>query len=229
MTVHDWDPALGAQGITWRRRGQTVAGRPSLTGLTRVASIDAGYWMAEVAGIVAVDPASVRAFRALMSRLEGGAHQIRLPAFDGANAPWPLSGGVPVTSAASTEFTDGTRFTDGTGFFEPSIRIALKEGAVRGATQVTVTVTDAAPISGGEYFTLGERLHEIREVLSVSGADQTWWIWPRLRRDHPPGAVLNFDTPTCLMRLAGETDGDLALDMGRWGRPTVAFVESFLS
>ena len=202
----------------------TIAGAPSLTGLSQVGQVDAGFWTARYSALPLPTPAIVRAYRALVARLEGGGNLVRVPVFDRAQTPWATPG---VESTTRTDFTDGTDYTDGTAFHERTIRITLKADVARGVTQIEATIDNAGTIEGGEYFTLGERLHIIREVVSTSGSDQTWWIWPKLRQAYVAGTFLGFDTPTCLMRQAAETDGDLMLEFGSRGFPDMAFVEAF--
>ncbi len=202
----------------------TVTGAPSLTGLVQVGQVDAGYWSASYGGVPLASPAIVREYRALTARLEGGGNLVRVPVFDRAQVPWATPG---VESTTRTDFTDGTDYTDGTAFHERTIRITLQAAALRGATQIVATIDNAATIEGGEYFTLGERLHVIREVVSVSGSDETWWIWPKLRQNYPLGIFLGFDDPTCLMRQAKETSGDLMLEFGSRAFPDMEFIEAF--
>ncbi len=224
MTIYDWPSTLPPRSGGFFRRGMTIAGQPSITGLAQVGQVDAGFWTARYSALPLASPAVVRAYRALAARLEGGGNLCRVPVFDRAQQPWATPG---VESTTKTDYTDGTQFTDGTGFHEPTIRITLQAAVARGVTQIVATIDNAGTIEGGEYFTLGERLHIIREVLSVSGADETWWIWPKLRQAYPAGTFLNFDTPTCLMRQEAETDGDLMLEFGSRGFPNMAFVEAF--
>jgi len=227
QTIYDWDRSFAPQSIGFFKRGMTIGGTPSLTGFVQVGQIDAGHWRATMSNIPTGEPSGIKAFRALSGKLEGGGNLIRVPVFDDEQRPWPLSGGVPVAATAATEYTDGSRFTDGTGFKEGTVRITLNGNAEINSTQISVTIGTAGTISGGEYFTLGERLHVIREVLSVSGSNQTWWVWPKLRQTYASGSFLNFDTPTCLMRLDDEGADDLTVQYGIWGFPQMSFVEAF--
>ncbi len=224
MTIYDWPASLAPRAGGFFRRGMTVAGAPSLTGLTQVGQADAGFWTARYDSVPLASPAIVRAYRALAARLEGGGNLVRVPVFDRVQTPWATPG---VESTTPTDYTDGTDFTDGTAFYERTIRITLQAAVSRGVTQIVATIDNAGTIEGGEYFTLGERLHIIREVLSTSGSDQTWWIWPKLRQNYAAGLFLGFDAPACLMRQASEADGDLMLEFGSRGFPGMAFVEAF--
>ena len=227
QTIYPWPPEFTPRSAAFLERGISAGGAPSLSGLVQVGQIDAGHWRANLNRIPIAGPAGIKAFRAFAKKLEGGGGLCRVPVFDDEQRPWPLSGGVKVVATASTGFTDGTRFTDGTGFLELTILITLNGAAVLNATAIDVTIGTAGEISGGEYFRLGERLHQIREVISVSGADQKWWIWPKLRQNYATGVSLNFDNPTCLMRMEDESSADLELEFGAWGFVDMKFVEGF--
>lgn len=229
MTIYDWPSVLGPRGVAFNKRGQTVAGPPSLTGRTQVASLDAGYWVAGYRGVNAGGASRVRAYRALTALLEGGAHQIRVPVFDVAQAPWPLdSAGNPITSVSQVAHSDDALFSDLTGYAQSSIDAYLTSAAALRATSVAVAFRNAGTRGGGEYFSIGDRLYLVRAVLADDGAGNlTLAIWPPLREAAASGAVLNFDRPVCRMRLASESSADLDLDWGRFGFPDMAFVEVF--
>lgn len=80
--IYDWPEGLAGRVVSFNPRGMTVSGPPTLLGRTQIASMDAGYWIASISGIVTVDPETVKAFRAFRAKLEGGAHQARVPVFD---------------------------------------------------------------------------------------------------------------------------------------------------
>lgn len=200
-----------------------MSGPLSLTNRSQISANDAGYWMASLGRIAVGGAALNKAYRRLFALLEGGAHQILVPVFDKANAPWPTPG---VYGAGSTKFTDGTRFTDGTAFGERAILVTLASGAAARATSISATVAAAATIVGGEYFEIGVgHLH----VIAAINNDGSWKIWPPLREAASAGAILDFDNPECRMRLTGEDADDLALEMGRYGFPDLNFVEDLSS
>lgn len=217
MTVFDWPSVLRARGCTFDPRGMTVAGSPTLSGRTQVASYDAGYWIATIDLATLDAGAEIKTFRALRAQMEGGAHHLRVPVFDEGQAPWPSA----THSAAATGFTDGTQFSDGTGFAEKAIKVALAADAAARATSISVSVTSAATIAGGEYFSIRDRLHVVREVLSATA----WAIWPPLREAAVSGRALNLDAPICRMRLASEQEMSLALGRLWRAQPSAAFIE----
>lgn len=228
MTIYDWPATLAPQGSGFNRRGMTVGGPNSLTGRTQVGSIDAGYWIASLTGFRTDRKERVKAYRAVLALLEGGAHQIRVPVFDCRQAPWPLdSNGKPVTSAGDVQFSDGSVLDDGTSLWQPVIVAETVGATALRSTRITIDMVRSADLAGGEYFSLGDRLYLVRQVLSATGTQKTLGIWPPLREAVPDGTPANFDRPSCVMRLTDEAQGDLSLDYGRYGFPDLSFVEVF--
>lgn len=214
-----WDASLAPQAISFGRRGMSISGPASLSGRTQVAQYDAGYWVATLSRMNAVDPAHIKAYRRLFALQEGGAHAVMVPVFDRVNAPWP----VPGTYSSTTRFSDGTTFSDGTEFLDFGIIVALSGAHSARSTQITVTATTIGTLVGGEYFSIGKYLYQLTEPISAT----VWKIWPPLRADHAAGAEINFDWPQCPMRLMNEGDDDLKLEYGRYGFPDLNFIEVF--
>lgn len=221
MTVYPWPGSFHPRGVSFKRRGVSVAGQPSMTGRMQVGQLDAGYWVASYSRLNVGGAAPVKAYRAFMGRMEGGAHSVLVPVYDDAQAPWPLAGGSAANLNTDEPFDDGLFFDDGTGFFDPSILVTLSAAAALRATAIDVTVGTAGTISGGEYFSIGDRLHVITDVISST----RWAIWPPLREAAAVGAELNFDRPICRMTLVDEATGDLTLERGLYGYPDLEFVE----
>lgn len=121
--IYDWPAALTRfQAVAFNPRGMTVGGPPSLLGRTQVASLDAGYWIAGIFGIAATKPERIRAFRALRAKLEGGAHQVRVPACDKANTVAGLTAETVGITAARTTLMDVDSIADISGgeYFSPA-------------------------------------------------------------------------------------------------------------
>lgn len=222
-TVVDWHPILKPQAVSFNLRGQTIIGGVSLTGRTQVALLDSGYWIAQYSGIVVSTPAKVRAYRALAASLRGGAFQVRLPAVDCSQAPWPDGD----ADNEQVPYDDDALHDDDTGFYQPVIAVVLDVAGVSGDSIVTVDVQNAGDIRPGMLFSLdsGNRMHVIRMVLSTVGSIQQWAISPRLRSAYSVGEELDFDDPRCLMRLSDEGAADLMLTTGKFGTPDMQFVE----
>lgn len=230
MTLYAWPSELGVRSIAFNPRGMVVTGPPSLTGQSQVASVDAGHWVATLNIATLGEGAEVLAFRALRAKLEGGAHSVLVPVFDygtrnNGQIPYPASGGSTVNAYAEQRYSDNTFHTDGHGFYRPAIVVTANAAASQGASSATFTVTTAGTLYPGMYFSHRGHLHVLKEKTGVSGSNQTWSFWPRLREDIASGDRIDFEKVVCRMRLAGEEEMDL--DLGRlWmAQPTVGFRE----
>jgi len=226
-TIHDWPALLRGAALQFDPRGMSVAGPRTVTGRTFTLGLDAGYWVATLA-LARLDKGDgINAFRALRARLQGASHAIRVPAHDQGQAPWVNAGGQAANELAASDYTDATDFTDGTGFYEPAIVVTLKTVAELRETEIEATVTTAGTISAGMLFSIRDRLYVVRDVIEVSGADQTWRIWPPLREDvFPAGLRLDFERPVCRMKLTGDDAMDLPLQRLWQAQPTITFEEA---
>ena len=223
MTAYPLPAILKVAQIAFNPRGMSVAGSPTMGGITPVTEYDSGYWMASVQ-LAAMDAgAQVKAFRALRAQLGGGANPLLVPASDEGQTPWPLPGGAEANLNDGIPFSDGTFFVGGVGFFSPSIKVTLAADAALRATAITPTVTTAGDIAGGEYFSIGERLYLLRQVLD----NGDWAIWPPLREAVAAGTRLNFDKPVCRMQLTGDSAMDLMLGrLWKGATPSIDLVEA---
>lgn len=78
------------------------------------------------------------------------------------------------------------------------------------------------------YFSLGNRLHSIKSIVSIAGSVSTVKIWPLLRSDIAAGTSVNFTSPVCEMRFQTDDQGQdilSALDQFRFASGTLAFEE----
>lgn len=228
--ILDWPyGVLNPASVSFSQRGMAIAGPQSLTNRNQVAEIDAGYWIATLKLAILDQGDQVKILRALRSRLRGGAALIRVPAMDQGQAPWPNDGPWETWYAGTeTLHSDDTPHSDDTGYHQDSIDVVLAAELAYRGNQVAATINRAGTIGGGELFSINDRLHLIENVLTESPTAPTWGIWPPIREPVPAGARLNFDWPTCRMRLMSEAEMDMELGLG-WQASGVqaAFLEVF--
>lgn len=225
MTVHPWPPELRAVGIAFDLAGQAITGPLTLFNTRQVGSLNGGHWIATLAEIAVVGRDAMLAYRRLRSLLQGGAHQVRVPVCDRANAPWPGS-----ERSAYATFSDTATFSDGGRFSQGVIAVSVVSIAAVRTTRLEVDLVDAGAIVGGERFSINGHLHEIAQVLdeaAPSGATAVWRIVPPLREAVGPETHLEFDNPVCTMTLARESELNMMTWRNRTGMISPSFVESF--
>lgn len=219
------------RSITFELMARTITGGRSLSGPQQVGRIDGGgIWSATLSDVQVSTPTHVRAWRALAARLDSGVTAIVMPFRDEQFAPWPLVGGIALTSSMATASDDSTP-DDDTEYVGTCITATLAAGAELRATELTVTVSVGSALQGGEHFsieheTYSHRLYRVAKVLEGDGVT-TLQIRPPLREATSAGKRLSFDTPKCVMQLATPSAMDLALDLRTYGRSSPKFVEAF--
>lgn len=72
------------------------------------------------------------------------------------------------------------------------------------------------------------RMHEISDLLGWDGGNLwTAEIFPWLRSPYTDGTLLDFDNPSCRMKLAKDDAGLLSVTPSPVSVPTIEFVEAF--
>ena len=223
MTI-TWPSALVPQGVDPELRNFRKGGPRSGTGRRQDVYSDAGFWTIDMTLWVR-NRRTAFAYRSLIARLRQG-EEVDVPIFD----KYLVLGATNNSATAS-----------------------LASDAALRATELDLTVS-GMDIQAGAHFTLQTRLYRITEVLdgpadppienpiatgspwpeegypwttdvSVS-ADYTVKVLPPLRSQAIAGAVTHFKDQTCRCTLHEPNSGDLDLDNGRFGEPSLRFIES---
>lgn len=216
-----WNDALRPRRCDVHLRALTRRGGRSATGREQRVQSDAGY-IDITYEIPILAPYIARAYRALMSRLRTG-EEVLAKIFD-VNQP----------RGADNSLVTGLLTAD----------ISPRD------TQIQITVTGSG-VTAGAYIGIGvNRLHVITEVVSGGPStffnqlasewdDRTPWsdsapaattyvvkVMPPIRAGFGAGTVVNFKDITMRGVLADVNDGDLSLDVGRFGTASFTIRES---
>lgn len=226
MTI-TWPAVLEVRRCNPNLRNSFKSGGRSISGIEPRVVSDAAYWEVAIAEIMIQERDEARAYRGMLARLRDG-EAIELAIFDAY---------VPVgaeSSAASAIF--------------------VSSAALR-ATEATIQVT-GIDVEDGHHFSIGDRLHLITQIVAgptdpplinpvitdTEWLDEPWTddgaaasaqyqikFRPPLRTAVAAGAAIRFSDLTlrCVIKDAAATDGDVDLDLGRLGNPSLAFVEDF--
>ena len=224
MTITVWPDVLKARIWDPHLRNLAASGGTSSTGRTQRVFGDAGLWEIKVSNIAVNTRERAAAYRALLARLRTG-EDILLPVRD-------------LYSAVGSNLSDAS--------------VTLTANAALRATQVGLTTT-GVDIDPGYHFTIGGRLHLVTEVVSGPSeppllnqvvTDSPWsddvpWvdaasgasaytvkILPPLRAALTAGSPARFRNLSVRCVLKDVADGDLDLDLGRFGTPSLTFIES---
>lgn len=232
MTVWTWPKSVLAP-----RRAQphlaerTLSGGASISGRTQVSATDAGIWTCSYDGFPVVTRDAVLTWRAIQAYLEGRLGEIDVPLFDYENAFAPYATGLDWAALlVPVPHSDGAYFSDGSGYVVGEIEdIVTASSAALRATSVTVTVNYGPTLQPGMIFEITHTSKGPRWYVVTSHEDDTGVMTfrPPLREAVGAGARMIFTNPKCRMRLAADSSMALALEMPRFGFPSVEFVESF--
>lgn len=223
MTV-TWPRVLKARSWNAHLRNMMASGGRSATGRDQRVYSDAGFWEISITGIRIHNREEAAAYRAMVARLRAG-EDILVPLCDVYQA-------IGARSASAVA--------------------ALSANASLRATTLALTVS-GVDVQAGFHMTVGDRLHLVSQVLSgptvpplvnqlVSDApwsDSLPWadavsgsaaysvkILPPLRADLSADEPVRFRDLLVRAVLKDPSDGDLDLDLGRFGAPSLIFNES---
>jgi len=187
----------------WTLKGVALNGGVSVGGLSPVSRTDGGgLWVCEQNFLLAT-PAQRKAGRALMAQLDGGAATVEVPRFVGDDGP------------------GGTWSMD----------YSAADAAALRATALNVTVTVGLPLTGGEAFTIdhpvrGKRTYDVATSGALTAGEQAITFRPPLREAVTTEAI-DFQTPSCVMRLANPDEFMSAMSLDRTVEVNAVWVEAF--
>lgn len=213
----------------WELTARTISGGRSFAGVMPMLRADGGgLWTATLGDVQVSTAAQVKAWRALAGKLDGGARAFVMEARDERFAPWP---GAAVDQLEATN-SDGSAPSDGTVYVTDLIGAEVAADAALRATSLTLTLTNAAALQGGEHFSIqhyhhSHRLYRIVSVTINDSGDSVVEIRPPLREATTAGTRVEFDYPKCVMRLATPDTMDLDLTRRLFGDATLSLIEDF--
>jgi hypothetical protein len=196
-------------------------GQSSLSGFMQVVGADAGIWAVTYQGVPLKNKAQILTWDAIALLLEGRLNPLLVPVWEGSRQPFPEGS----TGYDSIPHSDDSFFSDGSGYSQPVILATVAADAALRATTISIAVASGDALQPGHYFSIGERLYQIRTVVSEESGVYTVTIRPPLRAAISEDDAVEFDRPHCKMRLTSDDAMQRILDLNRHGRPSVSFIE----
>lgn len=216
-------PILLPTQVTFHPDIPSASGGPAFGGREQVVFSSAGRWSAQltmrvsrrVAGAAGGARDRILAARAMVAYLKGRSNTVYMPVYDEADAPSALAGG-PMGEIGGIAHSDGTLFDDSTAYNQLVTPAQLASPAAAGALCAVITLFNSSHMVGaGQYFGLGQsELYLIDSVVDDGNGSFNVTFWPPLRSAHNANEDVNFDRPTCEMRLAADNSGALAFPLG---------------
>lgn len=198
------------------------SGGTSLGGVRRTTRTDRGWWVFDYKGISLFNIARRRLWNAFRVNLSGESGSFVIPIWSFDTAPWAAG---TVNGKTLTTHSDGSPFSDGTLYLQPTIIVTMAFGAVLGDTSVTLRLGAGIDELTGTRFSYQHALYELGIPTAVVGDEWTMPVFPAIRAAIPIDAALEFDLPTCRVRLANDREMDVSLTAGNFDKVDVSFVE----
>jgi hypothetical protein len=166
----------------------------------------------------------------MLAFMKGRANSIYIGPYDEGMSPGALAGGFATNTIGGIPHGDGSFFSDGSGYSQGRTTAVFAANAAMGDLSAQVALTPGTTPQPGHYFGIeNNQLYLIDGAEYVPGGTNVWRVtfWPSLRADyHAFGIELNFDTPTCEMRMANDASGELDFSRGRRAEMTIELVEA---
>lgn len=197
-------------------------GGRTLGGLERPIRSDKGYWTFSYRFQLS-SQAQRRAWNAIRTQVSGRAGLLVMPVWSWDTAPYPTG---EIEPDVLVPHSDGTPFSDGTLYRQGSISVRSVDDVEIGATSMRLRVFDAEPDLAGVRFSYNHALYETGPASLVSGTFWTVELFPAVRAPIPAGADLEFNLPTCLVRLVGDRGLDVSMNPSGISEHGVAFNEA---
>lgn len=234
MIVKDWPlriltPTAIGLDLYWPTRSTGEA----LGGDEQIGSALSARWQLSLTFSINRE-ARVRTYRGVKASLKGRYVAVRFPIFDPFRVSVVDAGGLPLTPGG-IPFSDGAFFSDGTGFASPDVTttvtavaalrsetIELDVGSINDALgfgQFLSVLDPALPLNAQDW------LHVITDVGELADEKRTFTIAPPLRNAVSIGDEVKIGRPMSLFRLKDDMSGSVSMQYGRFGQPSMDFVE----
>lgn len=215
---------LEPQNVSIDLNPRSLSTKASTSGFTQVVASDAGLWKCSFEEIPVHTRNQVNCWRAIAAQAEGRLGNIIIPF----PTPWLYQPSYNGTYFTKISHSDGTFFSDGSGYLSSDNVIKLKNALAVNATSATVTIEQApSEIEPGQHFSINDKLYRLKTVSYTTSAEADITFTPTLREAATAQTVLEFDRPTCTMRLINDKAMDLPLQIGRHSFPTINLIEAF--
>lgn len=212
--------------------GGVKTGPTTISGLQDFDNLDGGpIWRARLSQIPIHCRSAILLAQAIQSLAQSGVGLFDVPKdlYDRALGQDAVSGDdVPEVGSPHSDLTP---FSDATLYMGSDFLAGAGPGWTLMSSTVEIVFADEAhAIMGGEEFSVvvagkGARLHRIMRVVSVGPTSSVVEISPPLRSDVPEGAALNFERPSCVMRMTNAEAFLQDLSFNRQAEITAEFEE----
>jgi hypothetical protein len=225
-----WPALLKPNNGGFAQMVRSLSGGPSLSGFEQVVPQMTDRWQARYQ-VPVRSRDQMLAMRTMLATLRGRAGTIALPLNENRFAPWRTDqyGRRFTPKYVRTRPLDGSPYADPANINDTLITATVINAASWTASTLNLRITVGDPPRPGNRFSIKARLYEIGTVTALGGTDYTVTVWPWLRFAVAAGAVADFTTPVCEMRLMTDDQGQDAmqsLEVMKYASPVLQFEEA---
>lgn len=220
MTIH-WPAALRFTAYSPPvLENSDRSGGVSLSGGEQIIVSPSGRWAMQVTTILR-DQTTMLAWRALCAQFAGSrGAEILMPVTACLTQPGAILRTLFLETGGAL-----TPFDDGLGFIEEQYPAALISDVSLNATVLNIGCD--VDIQPGHYVGIRDRLYAVQSVSKFGISTFACTIAPWTRAAALAGDPVLLRTAVCRMRLRDPQQLQQPVDLGRFARPTLDFVEAF--
>ncbi|WP_102867642.1 hypothetical protein [Pseudovibrio exalbescens] len=194
--------------------------RMSLTGRLGNSSVPGlGIWRPRFSEVPVHQRMNQSAFDALAAQMNGRDVHVLLPFYHFGKYP-------KGADRAEVGFSDGTEFESGVCFVSTGTTALVAEYAEAGSVKITIRKLLCGAIAPGHVFSIGWHLYQVRFVESQNDELVVVEIRPELRDDIMIRDEVEFTLPWVMATLVEGMGMDFDQQFGRYGTPTLQFIEN---
>ena len=215
QTIINWPYPIYSGEVGLNLSTLTRSSSNSLSGFSQVIGTGVSRWNFTM-DFNTIHTQLIPMYRATLAKADGRIGIFRIPVRDRFQ-PKPDADGLP--GRTRLFHSNGVPFSSGAGYQRMGvpIRASVEAGKNRFAASDTVL----SFLYPGMFFGLGDDLH-----VCVAREAGEIVFKPSARRVHINRQISL--RPVLIARLIDDGSGALALEMGRWGRPSIQFIEEVL-
>ena len=211
-----------SQAAQFRLVGQSLETQESISGIDTIIPTMRARWQATVGFALKGEPATLQ-WQAFLAQMEGRVGTTLVPVRSRFRPRDRDGQGLPF---CDTGRLAGAQTWEHFGFANTEVtRISVAAAAPLRATQIDLTLVDSTGLRPGQFFSIGERLHQVQQHWRVAGVP-TIMFQPPLRQAVAAGTRIEIERPVCKMRMVSETEGGFVHSLDVFPTVTVNFVEA---
>ena len=213
-----WPKTLSPQVITADPIPRNLSSTVSTEGTSQTVSSGAPIWYVVYGNIPVVTEDQINTWRAISALVEGSLTPIVLPLYRFQQPNYEIE-------LSQTTFDDNATFSDGSLFEGNTVDCFLSTEIFSGTITANFNYVYGKKLLPGQTFSIDNRAYRVKKIISETETTQQIKFTPPARQNHLNGSRVEIDDPKIQVVLENDKAMLLELQLGRWGFPSLSFVE----